>query len=150
MDLGIGAEPQHQSDNQTYEHLADELIGRPQAVLALLDDLDVVVEKTQQAQPQCRADHEQQVDVAHTTQQEHGHEYGDGDDDAAHGGHAFLLFAVGVDRRITRCLADVSAAHVLDELLAEPCRDDERQNQRQQGTEGNIAPYVSPGDIVLL
>ena len=58
--------------------------------------LDIVVHAAQETEPHRGDDHQYEIDVAQTAQQEYGYEQRNDDDDAAHGGHANLVNAEGV------------------------------------------------------
>ena len=124
MDDSIGTEPERQAHNESNADLTYNLVLALQTVLVLAENLDIVVEEAEEAQPDGGADHQQQVDVAHAAQQQHGHKDADGDDDATHCGHTDLLFAEGIDALVAGCLGNLTTLHVLDEALAEPCRDE--------------------------
>ena len=129
---GIRTEPERQTHNEADRHLTHNLIHALQAFLVTFENLDIVIQETQEAQPDGGDNHEQQIDVTHTTQQNHRHQDRDDDDDTTHRRHAFLRHAKGVDGRIALCLKDLTTLHELDEVLAKPSGNDQRQNQRDE------------------
>ena len=62
---GIRAEPKCYADDKAYRYLADNFVDALQTVLVLAENLDIVVHKAEEAQPDGRDNHQQQVDVAH-------------------------------------------------------------------------------------
>ena len=136
----IGTEIEHQAHNQADAHLAHNLVLALQSLLVSAENLDVVVHETEETQPQGSGNHEDEVDIAHSAQEQHGHQDGHHDDDAAHGGHTLLLHTEGVDGGVTLHLRDIPAVHILDELLSKPRRDDQREDEGQQRPERDIGP----------
>ena len=147
---GIGTQPQRQTYDETDTHLSHNLPFTFQTVFVTTEDLDIVIEESQESQPNGSNDHQDDVNVSDTAEQQHRHEDADDDDDAAHRGNTLLLNAEGVDARIALRLEDLPALHPLDEPLTEPRGNQQRQYQRQQRTEGDIAPHVRARDIILL
>ena len=129
--------------------MPDDFEASRQAFLVAAEDFDVVVHAAEEAEPERRDNHQYEVDVAHTAQQQHGHEYGYDDDYATHRRHSDFLNAEGVNLGVALCLGDLLAFEVLDKLLAEPCRDYQRQDERQQRAERYVAPHVCAGDAKL-
>ena len=145
----VGAEPQHQSHDEANAHLSHNLILAFQAFLVLAVDLDVVVAKSQESQPHGGDDHENDVDVAHASQQQHRQEDGGDNHKAAHRWCSHLFLSKWVDAGIALSLANLALAHVVDELLTQPCREHEREDEREQRTERDVLPHVRPRDVVL-
>ena len=121
-DHGIRTQPQRQSDDKTYRQLTDNLVAAFQSFFVLAEYLDIVVHKAQESQPYRGDNHQQQIDVAHTSQQDNGYQDGDNDDDTAHGRNALLLNAKRVDAWIACGLSNVTALHPLDEVFTKPSR----------------------------
>ena len=149
VDFGIRTAPQDKPHDKSDAQLSHNLEFAGQTFLVVTEYLDVVVEKTEKSQPNCGDNHQDEIDVAHTTEQNHRYKDGHDDDDATHRRHTNLLHAKGVDLHVALCLADLFALEKLDELFAEPCRDDQRQDECQQCPEGNIAPYMTARDAKL-
>ena len=150
VDLGIGRGPQHQTHNESDAHLAHNLVFALQAFLVALEDLDEVVHAAEQPQPHGGDDHQDEIDIAQTAQQQHGNQDGHDDDDTAHRWHANLLHAERIDLGVALGLGDLLALEVLDEVLTKPCRYGQTQDERQQCTEGDVAPHVGTADTILL
>ena len=101
--------------------MSDDLPFTFQTILVATEYLDVVIQESEESQPYGRDDHENQVDIPDTPEQEHGYQYADNDDDATHGGNTLLLHAKGIDARVAFSLKDLSPFHPFDELFTEPC-----------------------------
>ncbi len=129
--------------------MSDNLIFPFQTVFVLAENLDIVIHESQESQPYGGDNHQQQVDITHTTQEQDGNEDRHNDDDTSHRGNPFLLHAKGVDAYVTCRLGDISTFHPLDEPLSKPCGDDQGENQCQQGTERNVRPDMCTWYIVL-
>ena len=150
MDDGIRAEPERQTDNQSDRHLSHNLIFALQSFFVATENLDVVVEEAQESKPHGSADHEQQIDVAHTAQQQHGYQNTHSDDDTTHRGHTNFLLSEGVNASVAGGLGNLAAFHVFDEAFAEPSRDEQREDEREQRTERDVHPHARSGNVVLL
>ena len=120
--LHVGRRPQNKADDKSDTHLSHNFILTFQPLFVVAEYLNEVVHAAQKAQPHGGYHHQYEVNVAQPTQQQHGNEYGNDDDDAAHAGHANLLNAEGVDAGVALHLGYLLSFEVLDELLAEPCR----------------------------
>ena len=131
----VRTEKEHQPDNQSDGHLTHYLVFTFQSLLVASEYLYIVVEKTEEAEPYRSHYHENKIDITHTPQQQHRHEYRNHNDNASHSGHTLLLHAKGVDACVALHLGDVATLHVLDKLLAKPCRDNQRQDERQKRPE---------------
>ena len=125
----------------SHDDLAQNLVASGQTLLVLLENLDVVVEKPDGTEPNCGADHEKGIDVAQSAEEQCGNQDGQNDDEATHRGNPHFVHTEGVDiwrrERFHRC--DGRFIHLM-KLLAEPHGNDEAENQRQERTEGNVAP----------
>ena len=147
--LDVWRRPQHKTHYQTDTHLTYYLVATLQAFLVVAEYLYEVVHAAQHTEPQRGDNHQYEVDVAQASEQKHRNKDGDDDDDAAHRRHSYLLHTERVDACVARSLSNLLALEILDKLLAEPCRDNERQYQRQQRTERNVAPHVRATNAVF-
>ena len=100
----VRTQPECQTYDEANRHLTYNLIDALQTFLVLTEYLDIVIHEPQEPQPYRCDNHEQQIDVSHSSQQDYRHQNAHNDDDATHGGDTLLLFSKGVDARITRCL----------------------------------------------
>ena len=100
-----------------------------QAVLVLLEDLDIVVSEAQQPHQQRGDDHQLDVDIVQPSEEERGYEYGEQDDDTAHGGGALLLL-LALEAEVTYQLTDLLALEVLDHTPPPDGADQEREDDR--------------------
>src|SRR3712207_169676 len=125
VDFGVGAGPKRQSHDETDGYLTHNLVLSLQSILVFLEYFDVIVQETEEAQPYGCGNHEQQVDVAHTAQEDYRYQNGYDKDDTTHSRHAFLLRSERVDRGVALCLRNVSPLHEFDETFTKPCGNDE-------------------------
>ena len=112
--------------------------------------LYVVVQTTQEAQPEGRYNHQNKIDIAQTSKKQYRDEQCNDDNDAAHGGHSNLIDTERVYFCITLGLRNLLFFQQLDELLTEPCRDDEGQDHGKDGAERYVAPHVGTADTELV
>ncbi len=150
VNLRIGTQPKRQAHNQANRHLSHDFPLAFQSVFVPAKHFDIVVEEAEEPQPNRRDNHQQQVDVAHSPEQQHGYENRHGNDDAAHRRHAHFLLAEGVDAAVAGSLSNFLALHILDKPLAKPCRNEQRENEREQCAERDVAPHSRAWNIVLL
>ena len=118
--LHVGRSPEHQAHDESDTHLSHNLVFTLQALLVALENLDEVVHTAQEAEPYGGDDHQDEIDVAQTSQQNHRNEDGKDDDDTTHRRHAYLLHSKRVDAGIALGLSDLLAFEILDEFLAKP------------------------------
>ena len=147
--LHVGRGPEHEAHNETDAHLSHYLVATLQSLLVVAEYLYEVVESAEHAEPHRGDYHEQQIYIAQSAEQQHGHEYRHDDNDTAHRRHAYLLHAEGVYRRVALSLGYLLLLEHLYELLAEPCRDDEREDEREERTKRYVAPHVRATDTIL-
>ena len=140
--LHVGRSPKHETDDETDRDLTHDLVLALQAFLVTAEDLDKVVQASEEAEPHRGDDHQDEIDVPQSAEQQHRDEDGDDDDDTTHRRHPDLLDTERVDLSVALRLRDLLALQELDELLAEPSRDNERQNEGQQRPEGDVAPHA--------
>ena len=82
--LHVRRGPENQPHDKSDGDLADNLVFPLKPLLVVLEDLDEIVHSAEETQPESRADHQQEIDVAQPAQQEDGNQEGNDDDDAAH------------------------------------------------------------------
>ena len=119
--LHIGRCPQHKTHDESDAHLSHNLVTTFQSFLVVAEYLYEVVHATQEAEPQRGDNHQDEVDVAQTTEQQHWHEDRDDDYHTTHRRHTNLLYAKRIDACIACCLRNLLALQILDKLLAKPC-----------------------------
>ena len=119
--LHVRRSPEHQTHDETDAHLSHNLVLTLQAFLVALENLDEVVHAAQETQPYGGDDHQDEIDVAQTSQQNHRNEDSKDDDDTTHRRHANLLHSKRVDAGIALGLSDLLVFEILDEFLAKPC-----------------------------
>ena len=146
----IWTEIQYKTHNKTNGHLTHYLVFTFQSLLVATEYLDIVVEEPKESKPYRCHYHEYQIDIAHTAKQQHRQEYCHHYDNTSHSGHSLFLDTKRVDTCVALHLGYVATFHVLDKLLAKPCRDNQRKDKRQKRSERYICPYVSTGNIILV
>ena len=122
--LHVWACPKHNAHYQANAYLSHYFVASLQSLLVVMEDLDEIVHSAQEAKPYRSDNHQDEIDVAHTSQQQYRHKYGKNNDDTAHGWHTNLLYAKRIYRGISLGFSNLLALQVFDEFLAEPSRDD--------------------------
>ena len=82
--LHIRRSPQHESHDESDAHLTDNLVAALKSFLVVAEYLDEVVHASKESQPYSGDDHQEQINVAQTSEQQHRNEYRDNDYDATH------------------------------------------------------------------
>ena len=123
--LHVWRSPEHQTYDEADTNLSYDFVFALQSLFVALENLDEVIHSTEETKPYGSDDHQDQIDVAQSAEQQYRYEDGQDDDDATHGWDTDLLYAEWVDAGIALGLGNLLALEVLDELLAKPCRDDE-------------------------
>ena len=123
--LHVWRSPEHQTYDEADTNLSYDFVFALQSLFVALENLDEVIHTTEETKPYGGDDHQNQIDVAQSAEQQYRYEDGQDDDDATHGWDTDLLYAEWVDAGIALGLGNLLALEVLDELLAKPCRDDE-------------------------
>ena len=77
-------EAHHRAHDNTQADLTHDLELTLQAILVVAEGLDIVVQEAQQAEPQRRDEHQDNVDIIQTSHQQHRHQDSQQDDDSAH------------------------------------------------------------------
>ena len=88
---GIGTQPERQSHDEPDTHLSHNLIFTFQAIFVAAEYLDVIIKESQESQPQRSDNHQDKIDITHTSQKNDRHKNSNNDDNASHGGYTFFL-----------------------------------------------------------
>ena len=129
--LHIGRQPEHQTHDKTYAHLSHNLVFALQTLLVVLENLYKIVHSTEKTEPYGGDNHQQQINVAQSTEQEHRHKQCHDDYYAAHRRHSNLIHSPRVELLVALRLGNLLALEVLDEMLSEPCGDAQSEYHRQ-------------------
>ena len=132
---------QHQQKHghqEAGEHLEGEFGPPRQTSVLALSDLQVVVDKTDQAEAHHGENHDPDVDVAEVRPQQCGHQTGDENEHAAHGGRARLELVP-----LRAVFADVLADLELAEPSDQPGAKDDAQKQRGHAGEGGAKGQIA-------
>ena len=118
--------------------LPEQLGARGEAEVAPLDDLDVVVGKTDGAEGQRGKDGDPDEGIGGIGPEHRGQQNGDDDEHAAHGGRAGF-FLVRLRAVFADVLADLEFAQLLDDVGP----DEQRDQQRGEGGEGGAKREIA-------
>src|SRR3954462_13196339 len=118
---------QDDRDQHTGDDLERELAASGESEVAVVDDLQVVVGESDGAKGDGAHYREPHELVAEVRPQYRGHDDGDGDEDAAHGGRARFFLV-----RLRAFFADVLADLEITELADDRRTDDQAHEQRRQ------------------
>ena len=119
-DHHVGTQPERQTHDKADTHLTYNLVFTLQSVFVAAEYLDIIIEESKESQPDRSGNHEDNVGVAHTTEQDDRNQDADDDDDTTHRRHTFLLYSEGIDLRIAFCLEILLTLHPTDKLLTKP------------------------------
>jgi hypothetical protein len=131
---------QHHRNHHSGDDLQAHLLHRGQAEIPPLDNLDVVIGKTDRAEGQRGKHHQPDEGVGEVAPQQRGQKDGDADEHAAHGRGAGLLLVV-----LGAVLADVLADLKLAQLVNHE-RPDEQGDQHRSKTGKSGAKRQIPED----
>ena len=148
--LHVGRCPQYESNDESDAHLTYNLVTALESFLVVAEYLDEVVHTAKESQPYGCDNHQKQIYVAQTSEQQYRDEYRYDDDDAAHRRYADFLYSERIDRGVALRLCDLLLLKKLYEFLAEPCRYYKRQDERQQRTERYISPHMGTANAIFL
>ena len=126
------------ADGSGGDALPQELGAGREAEAAALDDLDVVVGKTDGAEGERGKDSNPDEGIGRIGPEDCGEQDGDADEDAAHGGGAGF-FEVRLRAVFANELADLELAQFLNDVGADEKRDHERRERGKGGAEGEVA-----------
>ena len=135
----IVAEEQCEPDDKPQAHLPYHLELAVKALLVVLEHLDVVVGKAQQAEPYGSKQHKHHVHIIKAPYQEAGNEDGDNNDYASHRGNSHFVHAERIELCVTLRLRYVPALQQLNEILPEPSRNEQRQYDGDGGSYRDVA-----------
>ena len=144
------AQVQRQSHDEAQTYLTDNLELAVQAFLVFLENLDVVVGKSERTQPYGRNQHQHHVDVLQSAQQQAGDKYGKDDDDTSHARHTHFVHAKGVDAGIALCFGDLFPLQQVDELVTPDTRNEQGQNDSHQRAERRVGEHTRAGEVVFV
>ena len=129
LDDDRGAEVERHPDNEAEDDLPDDLVVLLQAVLILLEYLDIVISKAQKPHQERRDDHQDDVDIVQSRKEERRHQDRHDDDDTTHRGGA-LLRLLAFETEVTHQLADLLATEEVNDLAPPDRADQERHDER--------------------
>ena len=148
-DNHLRAQVKRQADYQPQPDLSDNLELAVKPFLVLAEHLDIIVQKSQRAQPDRGNQHQYHVDVVQLAQQKARNQYRYNDDDAPHGRDSRLAYVKRVDGSVPLGLGDLPPLQQIDEIFSEDSRYEQRQNHRHQRPERYIAEHARSGEVEL-
>ena len=116
----------------------------------MLEGLDVVIGETNDTEQKRGDYHQNGVDAMKFAYQQNWYQNGRYDGDAAHGRNANFLGVVGVNGFVTLGFNDFFPFQHLDEEVAEPYRNDKRQDNSCGCPEGDIIEHARTREAVLV
>ena len=145
----VGREPHGRSDDDAEAHLPHDLETALQPLLPVAENLDVVVQTADQAEPDRRHEQQLDVDVVQLAEEQHRDQDGDENDHAAHRGRAFLL-QLALKPEVADLLADLLAAQEVDDRTSKDNDDQQREDDGCRGAEGDVLEHSRAGEVVGL
>ena len=67
IDLRVRTQPEGKTHDESDTHLSYNLVLPLQSVLVLTENLDIVIEESQESQPNSGNDHQDEVDIPHSS-----------------------------------------------------------------------------------
>ncbi len=137
---------QHQRNGHAGDDLQAHLLRRGQAQIPPLDDLDVVIGKTDGAEGQRGKHHQPDEGIGKVAPQQRGQEDGNTDEHAAHGRGAGL-FLVALGTVLANVLADLKLAQLLNDERPDE-QSDEHRGETGEGSAKRQIPEDAEGSEV--
>ena len=145
----VGRKPHGGADDDAQSDLPHDLEATLEPLLAVAEDLDVVVQTADQPEPHGRHEQQLDVDVVQAPEQQRRHQNGQQDDQSAHGGGAALL-ELSFEPQVADLLADLLAAQEVDDRASEDDGDEQRKDDGPRRTERNVLEHARTGKVVGL
>ena len=137
----VGVEPDGR--HQGHQGLGHQLGPAAEPLVVLFDDLEVVVEETDEAEAQGYQDQKPDIGVVQLGPQDGGGQGGENDHQPPHGGGAGLGL-VGLGAVFPDVLADLHGPELADEPAPHHHGDDQGGEDGEDGPEGDVAEDVEP------
>ena len=131
-DHHIGAQVEGESDNQSQTDLSDNFEFAVQTFLVFPEHFDVIIQKSQRAEPYGGYQHQNHVDVMELAQQQAWNEYGHDNDDSSHCRHSHLVDVERINGCVTLRFGDLLPFQHIDEILSEDCRNQQGKDDCHQ------------------
>ena len=139
-------EREEQTHTQSQHNLTEDFELAGHAGFVLLEDLDIIVDESNQPQPHGGDQHGDDVDVVQLCQQQGGDDNGRKDDETAHGGGALLLF-LPFEAEIADGLAYRLATDEPYERLAAEQHDKQRKDGGHGCPKGDVLEHSCTGEV---
>ncbi len=111
-----------------------------------MDDLDVIIRKTDGAERQRGAHHQPNKGVRQIGPEQRGQQNRNADEDSAHGGRAGLLLVI-LRAVFADVLADLELAQLLDHIGTDEQRDHERSERGKGGAKRQIPEDAEGSEV---
>ena len=142
----VGADAYGKRYHEAQSELQDEFALLAHAFLIVLEDLDVVVREAYAAAPQGGDEQQYGIDAVQTADQQGGAHYGHDDDEAAHGGCAFLL-RLALQSEVADVFTYLVLFEPADDLPAGEEADEHTDHQRQHCPERQVMHQSHTGEV---
>ena len=130
---------------QGHQGLGHQLGPAAQPLVALLDNLEIVVEEADEAEAQGHQDQEPDKGVVQLGPQDGGGQNGENDHQPPHGGGAGLGL-VGLGAVFPDILADLHGPELADEPAPHHHGDDQGREDGEDGPEGDVPEDIEPAE----
>ena len=144
----LRAEPHRATDDQSETDLPDDLVPAAEPFLVLAKHLDVVVQETDQSEPDGRNDHQPRINVGQVAEQQRRDQNRNQDNNAAHRRRSAFL-QLSFEAEVAHLLADLLALQETDDPAAENHSDRQRQNNRHRRTERQRQEHPRTGNVEM-
>ena len=139
------AEIEPQRRHQGHQGLPHQLTPAAEALIMLLDDLEIIVIKTDEAEAEGHQDQHPDVGIVQFRPEEGGGQGGEDDHQAAHGGGA-VFGEMGLGAFLPDGLADLHGLELPDEPGAHRQGDDQGGEHGENGPEGDIPEDIKAAE----
>ena len=144
----LRAEPHRATDDQSEADLPDDLVPAAEPFLVLAKHLDVVVQETDQSEPDGRNDHQPRINVGQVAEQQRRDQNRNQDNNAAHRRRSAFL-QLSFEAEVADLLADLAALQHADDPFAEDHADHQREDNAHRGPERQREEHARAGNIEM-
>ena len=146
LDGHVGMPPHDGADDDAHADLADDLEAACESFFVFLEDLDVVVDEADGAQPHRYEQHHLGVDVGQVGKQQRRNQDGREDDEAAHGRGA-LLVHLAFQPEVAHDFTYLLELQPFDDALAKEDANDQRRDQAHARAERDVLEQACAGHV---
>ena len=142
-------EAHDQAHNQPQSHLTEDLELALQAMLVVLEHLNIIVQKAHRAQPDRRQYHQQYIDVVQPAQQQHRNQNGSYDNQPSHRRRT-LLFLLACQTQIANRLPDLLAGQYPDNPFAYHHRNEQGHHNSCRCPKRDVLEHPCPRNSAFM